>query len=252
MKANSKKRGCRSTVWHVFMIPILVGLMVGFVVVAAAFHLGQRVVVAQSLPTPVPTPAPQGATRIVILLLNSEEDDIVGVWQWWSDMPDNPGKAACVLSAETRIAPSGRTVGEMMRLAMAAGDDAWVARNTRDFAGDCLLGQSGDVDQVLFVSRLGMIRLVDALGGIQLEGHTVDGVQAWDYLASVDVTPAQIQRRQQSVWIALKTAVKRAQRPACDQIPAAGDLFRSIPHDQDPCRRLETLIRKTPPYVTVP
>jgi hypothetical protein len=235
-----------------FMIPILFGLMVGFVAVAGAFRLGQRVVVAESLPTPVSTSAPPGATRVVVLLLNSEEEDVAGVWQWWSDVPGNSGKAACVLSTETRIAPSGRSVGEMMRLAMAAGDDSWVARNTQDFAGDCLLGQASEIDQVLFVSWLGMVKLVDALGGIELEGRTMDGAQVWEYLASADVAPAETQRRQSSVWLALKTTTKRARRPACDRILAAENLFRSIPSDQDPCRRFETLIRETPPYIAVP
>jgi hypothetical protein len=252
MKVERGKRGCRSIIWYAIVLPVIFGLLIGFVVVVAAFHLGQGIVAAQSLPGPLLTSGPVGPTRFVVLLLDGAEEEIVGVWQWWSDLPGNPGKAACILSPATRSAPSGRTVGEMIRLAMAAGDDSWVARNTQDFAGDCLPGHASAGDQVIFVSQQGLIELVDALGGIQLEKRELDGIQTWNYLVPSGASPADIQRRHQAVWSALKTAARGTQQRACDRIAQAEDLFRSVPNREDSCSQLETLLLQTPPYIATP
>jgi hypothetical protein len=252
MRAEKQKRGCGCVVLRAFMLPVVVGLLVGFVAVLAAFHIGQQAVTAESLTRSLPTRTPMGSTRVVILLLDGRGDDIIGVWQWWSDPVEDTGKAACILSPETRIAPSGRTVAEMMHLAMAAGDDAWVAKNTRDFAGDCLLGQASIEDEVIFVSESGMIELIDALGGIQIEKRRIDGARAWDYLVSSAVGPPDAQRRQQAVWVALKAAAKRVPRWACDQVTDTGSLFWSVPSRENPCHQLETVLVRTPPYIGTP
>lgn len=252
MRVETTKRGCRSLLWQAIVLPVLLGLLIGFVIVVAGLQLGQRVVVAQSLPGPRPTVEPIGPTRLVVLLLDGADEEIVGVWQWWSELPGNPGQAACVLSPATQTAPSGRTVGEVIRLAMAAGDDSWVARNTRDFAGDCLMGQVSANDQVIFVSRQGMIELVDALGGIQLERRELDGVQTWDYLLPSDASPAEVQRRHQAIWSALTTAARGTPQQVCDRIADADELFRSVPNRDDPCRQLVTLLQQTPPVIATP
>jgi hypothetical protein len=251
MKIKIHKRGCRSILWRAFLVPIVLGLLIGFAAVAAALRLGQQVAIAESVPSSSPTSAPPASTRVVILLVGAGED-IVGVWQWWSDPTEDTGKAACILSPETRIAPSGRTVAELMNLAMAAGDDAWVAKNTRDFASDCLLGQTSSADEVIFVSESGMIELVEALGGIQADMRQLDGLLAWSYLVSPGAAPNEVQRRQQAVWTALRIAAKRAPRPACDRIADAQELFRSVPDRENPCHQLETLLVQTPSYIATP
>jgi hypothetical protein len=252
MKIKIRKRSCSSVIWRAFLFPIVIGLLIGFAAVVVVLRLGQHVVAAQSLPTLAPTSAPVGPTRVVVLLLDGSGKDIVGVWQWWSASAGATGKAACILSPGTRIAPSGRTVGEMMKLAMAAGDDAWVARNTRDFAGDCLLGQTSTTDEVIFVSKPGIVGLVDALGGIQVDKHEMDGVRVWDYLIASAAAPSEAKHRQQAVWAALKTATRRAQRSACDQLADPQNLFRSVPNSENPCRQLETLLAQTPSYIATP
>jgi hypothetical protein len=251
-KVGIEKRGCRFVFWRALVFPVIVGLLIGFAGGAAALHLGQPTAAAQPIPTPAPTLAPTGPTRVVILLLDGGGDSIVGVWQWWSDPLGDAGKAACVLSPGTRIAPSGRTVAEMMNLAMAAGDDAWVAKNTRDFAGDCLLGQTSAADEVIFVSEAGLTELVDALGGIHVDKQKMGGSEAWDYLAQSTADPAVIQRRQRAVWAALKAAVRRTPGPACGEIVSADELFRSIPRRENACSQLETLLAQTPPFIATP
>jgi hypothetical protein len=139
----------------------------------------------------------------------------------------------------------------MMRLAMAAGDDAWVAKNTQDLARDCFPGQITVPDEVIFVSRRAMIAFVDALGGIQIKNRIMHGVQTWSYLRS-PTAPADLQSRQLATWNALRSALLRRRERPCDLVPDAGKLFRSFPPSTEACRELEDLLLETPVDISTP
>ena len=241
-----REQGWVRSLWRALVFPIVFGIAMGFAFVTSFMQLDECVSSAYSPDTAESTPTPQ--SRSVILLLDNEQTQAVGMWQWWPA----PQSIACVLSIDQLITPPGRTVDEIMTRALGVGDNTWVAQNTQAFAASCRPEPEQSGYRVVSVSQEGFISLVTALGGIEIQGEDWDGMRAWKCLISPDLTADESQVRQADIWLAISEQVRADSSSICDQIPNQQRLFWSVPAQDNPCRQLVSVLRQTPADIILP
>ena len=240
--------GCTLSLMRVGCIPVLVGGALGFILVAWLLRPGFKMapVPAQPAPTASPTPPAQ----VIILLLGPRGEHIVGFWYWGAGPPG----LACIAANNSFIEPQYKELGAIMTDALAVEDASWVAENARHLKTGCApaLAPAGGKAQVIFVSQAGFVALVDALGGIELEGVWMDGGRVWEQISSPSTAANQVQLQQQAIWLALAARAKTVPHPACEHIQNTAALFDVAPPTGDACHQLEWVIRQTPSVVHLP
>jgi len=228
----------------------MVGVLLGFALVFGWFKFRPAVelVIPVATQPPVPTSIPQPVTRMVVILLNESGLGAAGIWQWWSHSDADPQHRACIVSNQAAAGSSGRTVEEIMALALETADYPWVASNTQVLAPLCGATRTPAVDQVLFVSPPGLVALVDGLGGVTVEGERWDGARVWNSLAA----GGRSQLDQQRLWTALAQQAVNSSTTVCEFIPRAEALFAAYPLHENPCSRLVWLLQRTPAEIGLP
>jgi len=245
----TQRPGCVSALWRVLFLPLLVGAAAGFVIVILLLQVGQQAADTGPQPEGNPTVAFQSTTRIVVVFLDESGFVPTGVWQWWSHSTAGSQRVACVVSKQAPAGSSGRTVQEIITLALKTGDYSWVARNTQVLAALCGPAPEKTEDEVLFVTPMGLVALVDALDGIEIGADIWDGRQVKVYLELAGAG----QENQRIIWQAL--AHKAAVSPiiGCESVSGAATLFRAYPAQVgDACSRLVWLLQRTPELIDTP
>jgi hypothetical protein len=196
-------------------------------------------------PAATSTPGQGPQERAIILLTGSDGEQVVGYWEW----RPSPHTIACIPSNEALVEPQGRTLGEILSSALAAGGEAWAAETARNLVTGCGAEPAGEQGSVILMPAAGLVELVDALGGIEIGGSVMTGRQVWEYMDPRPAPARDIQSRQRAVWLALAEAARNSDASACE---AGQPMVRSLPSSEDACRQLELVLRQTSPDVQTP
>lgn len=240
----SREPGLASSLARACLLPVLLGAGAGVAVVVLVLRLSQGDILHRE-PAATSTLGQSPQERAIILLTDSDGEQVIGYWEWRS----SPHTTACIPSNELLVEPQGMTLGEILSSALAAGGEAWAADTARNLVTGCRAEPAGEQGSVILVPAAGLVELVDALGGIKVGGSVMSGRQAWEYMNPQSAPARDIQSRQRAVWLALAEAARNSDAPACGLVRGH---VRSVPPSEDACRQLELVLRQTPPDIRTP
>lgn len=213
--------------------PVFKGAALGFVTLCLVLQLNHN---RSSHTEALPVLAPSDASRVVFLLLDTQQESVLGLWQWKSSA--NP--ATCIANLDYQVTPPGEPLGELLDSALRQDDDRWLARHARRLTTNCE-PEGWDRDApVLFTTKEGLIALVDALEGILVEGRLLKGQEVWSYLVESPAGEKDSRQKARQVWAGLIDEI-RAAESITSLYSQSDSSFWSAPGDEDALSWLELI-----------